>query len=122
MLSAVVKCLPLIRKEPKKERRQMLVDVCVSAYPDLCPWQVKQALLETPGEDTSVSKGLEDELNDLYYYYLSSLLHPQDGHEAARNDRSLVKVCNHKLILRHVLVFFNISQALSFHRNGVFCH
>jgi hypothetical protein len=95
MLSAIVKCLPLIREERNKERRQMLVDVCVSAYPDLCPWQVKQALIEfSAGEDgVGLNKGLKGELKDLYYYYLSSLLNPQDGHETARHEKHLVEVC-----------------------------
>lgn len=93
MLSAIVKCLPLIREEPSKDRRQMLVDVCVSAYPDLCPWQVKQALVEFPsGSDVNLSESFKEDLRDLYYYYLSSLLHPHDGHEAARHEKSLVEV------------------------------
>lgn len=85
MLSAIVKCLPIMREESNADRRQVLVDVCVSAYPDLCPWQVRQALVSTDG-----SKGGK-QLQILYYYYLSSLLHPQDGHEAARHDTALVE-------------------------------
>lgn len=95
MLSAIVKYLPLIRREPNADRRQTLVDICVSAYPDLCPWQVKQALLEN--KDAAVSgdtvKNIGKSLKELYYYYLSNLLHPQDGHEAARHDADLVEVC-----------------------------
>ena len=87
MLSAIVKCLPMICEETSTDRRQVLVDVCVSAYPDLCTWQVRQALAEpsNKGKDSG-------QLQDLYYYYLSSLLHPQDGHETARQDAALVEV------------------------------
>lgn len=94
MLSAIVKCLPLIRKESNADRRQVLVDICVSAYPDLCPWQLKEALLDhqenTAGE--TLASDTKNDLRDLYYYYLSSLLHPHDGHEAARQDAGLVEV------------------------------
>lgn len=121
MLSAIVKYLPLIREEHIMERRQMLVDVCVSAYPDLCPWQVKQALIEfTPAEGSVVPKGLKDELKDLYYYYLSSLLHPQDGHEAARHDKSLVEVRFHAISGTLQNPFIKTNQLSCFVRNGAF--
>ena len=83
----------MIRKESKAERRQVLVDVCVSAYPDLCPWQVRQALLDdaASGRSANSPKG-QRPFKDLYYYYLSSLLHPQDGHDGARHDKELVRV------------------------------
>jgi hypothetical protein len=87
MLSAVVQCLPLIKEESSADRRQQLVDICVSAFPDLCPWQVKQALLDTAG-GSDVAKRMKD----LYYYYLSNLLHPHDGSDAARRDPALVQV------------------------------
>jgi len=96
MLSAIVKCLPLIRKERNESHRQILVDVCVSAYPDLCSWQVKNALLGAQ-EDTrndNASKNTDQNLRNLYYYYLSSLLNPNDGHEVARHDAVLVEVRN----------------------------
>ena len=94
MLSAIVKCLPLIRKEASADRRQTLVDICVSAYPDLCPWQLKNALLDSQENtiDGIIASDVRNYLRDLYYYYLSSLLHPQDGHEAARHDAGLVEV------------------------------
>ena len=79
----------MIRKE-SSNRRQVLVDICVSAYPDLCPWQVRQAVLEPPvGEEGSKNN---KQFDDLYYYYLSSLLHPQDGHYGTKHDKDLVKV------------------------------
>ena len=95
MLSAIVQCLPLIRKESNAERRQSLVDICVSAYPDLCPWQVKEALLEFEDQNSasdSPSKSAGSDLKELYYYYLSNLLHPHAGHDAARHDAALVEV------------------------------
>ena len=87
MLSAVVQCLPRIKEESSADRRQQLVDICVSAYPDLCPWQVSEALLQTTSGNDVAKK-----MKDLYYYYLSSLLHPQDGSDAARKDPALVEV------------------------------
>jgi hypothetical protein len=95
MLSAIIQCLPRIKEESSADRRQQLVDICVSAYPDLCPWQVKQALLETAGGHDVARR-----MQDLYYYYLSNLLHPNDGSDAARRDPALVEVsvfCHAKL-------------------------
>ena len=48
-----------------------------------------------PEEDNATESLMETmklELKDLYYTYLSLLLHPSDGHEAARHDSSLVQV------------------------------
>lgn len=45
--------------------------------------------LETTSQDEKVSN--EKELAELYYEYLSLLLHPTDGHEGARHDPTLVK-------------------------------
>jgi len=103
MLSAIVKCLPLIRKEPSAERRQTLVDTCVSAYPDLLPWQVKQALIEPQGNGVSV----REDMKELYYYYLSSLLYPLEGSEVARRDPGLVEVswCFHHSFGCHICLY-----------------
>ena len=108
MLSAIVKCLPRIRKEPSADRRQVLVDICVSAYPDLCPWQVKQALLERKedGATGSTVNGAQKDLSDLYYYYLSNLLHPHDGHDAARHDAGLVEVSEMNLLILVSQIFW----------------
>ena len=91
MLSAIVQCLPRIKEESNADRQQLLVDICVSAYPDLCPWQVKQALLHSPAP-AGTGMGAWSIMKDLYYYYLSNLLHPQDGHDGARKDSKLVEV------------------------------
>jgi hypothetical protein len=48
-----------------------------------------------PEDDTAtepLTGALKVELKELYYTYLSLLLHPSDGHEAARHDHSLVQV------------------------------
>mmetsp|Transcript_3428 Transcript_3428/g.7152 ORF Transcript_3428/g.7152 Transcript_3428/m.7152 type:complete len:1382 (+) Transcript_3428:267-4412(+) len=50
----------------------------VSAYPDLQPWCVK--------EMSSVENA-----NSFYFKYMSSLLHHEEGNDAARRDRELVK-------------------------------
>jgi hypothetical protein len=89
----VIQRLHLMRKELAPERRLRTIDVCASAFPDVRPWQVKKEC--RPEADTGsepLTEALKVELKDLYYTYLSLLLHPSDGHEAARNDSSLVQV------------------------------
>lgn len=92
MLSAILVRLQRIRKESKSARRRDMMNICVLAYPDLRPWQVRQACL---GADvTSVdSAAVDSEFRDMYYEYLSLLLHPWEGHDAARQDAELVTVC-----------------------------
>jgi hypothetical protein len=93
MLSTVIQRLHLIRTEPTPERRLRTIDLCASAFPDVRPWQLRKECM--PVEDTAtepLTKALKVELKDLYYTYLSLLLHPSDGHEAARHDSSLVQV------------------------------
>jgi hypothetical protein len=54
-----------------------------------------------PEEDTAtepLTGALKVELKDLYYTYLSLLLHPSDGHEAARHDSSLVQVSSFSVV------------------------
>jgi hypothetical protein len=94
MLSAVVQRLHLIQ-DMTPDRRLPTIDLCASAYPDVRPWQVKkECLLHSEGTalTASISKDLKEELDDLYYTYLSLLLHPFDGHDTARHDPSLVQV------------------------------
>jgi hypothetical protein len=89
----VIQRLHLIRTEPAPERRLRTIDLCASAFPDVRPWQMKKECW--PEEDTateSLTGAMKVELKDLYYTYLSLLLHPSDGHEAARHDISLVQV------------------------------
>jgi hypothetical protein len=72
----------------------LIRDLCVSAYPDVLPWQVRQACLEPssdrvrPGAALTCSRG---DLEDLYYSYLSQLLHPFDGNDNARHDEELLE-------------------------------
>jgi hypothetical protein len=87
MLSAIVQRLQEIRSETNADRRITTVELCSAAYPDVRPWQVKKQCYSTPSGN---AKGTEP-LEDLYYIYLSMLLHPTDGHDVARHDPALVK-------------------------------
>ena len=55
-----------------------LTALLVSAYPDLQPWCVR--------EMSSVENA-----NTFYFKYMSSMLHHEEGNDAARRDRELVK-------------------------------
>ena len=97
-MSAVLKFLNNIRYESREERRNVIRDLCFSAYPDVQPWQVRKACMNQPsikgtesGAET-LSTCTEECLSEFYYNYLSMLLHPSDGHPAARHDAKLVKV------------------------------
>jgi hypothetical protein len=90
MLSAILKKLEGIRVENLLARRRDLVALCAAAYPDLLPWQVRDACVPK-----STSSGTSDETNgfqSVYYEYLSLLLHPSEGHQTAQNDCELVQV------------------------------
>jgi hypothetical protein len=89
MLSAILSRIQGIRNEPKSKRRQDMMNICVLAYPDLRPWQVRQACL---GENFTSSHSTTSDLefHKMYYEYLSLLLHPWEGHDAARQDAELV--------------------------------
>lgn len=97
-LSAVVSNLAIVRYETKADRRRVLINLCVSAYPDIQPWQVRKACLEPPppvNSDAEIKKPCTEEcLRKLFYQYLSMLLYPVDGHNVARRDSNLVKVRN----------------------------
>jgi hypothetical protein len=82
MLSAVLQLLRGVAREPSKDRRISIIDLCAAAYPDVQAWQVEKTSVEAG------DKGPES----LYYQYLSILLHPSDGNELARRDAVLVKV------------------------------
>lgn len=84
MLSAVIEQLHSLRDPDfPKDRRLQVIDYCTSAYPDVRPWQVRRACVESTAGN--------DEISSLFYTYLSALLHPIDGHDSARNDKQLVK-------------------------------
>jgi hypothetical protein len=85
MLSAILQKLHELKNGSIQAERQLaLIDLCVSAFPDVRPWQVRKACID--------GKNSLQELQPLYYTYLSLLLHPTDGHDNARNDGVLVKV------------------------------
>ncbi|VEU39947.1 unnamed protein product [Pseudo-nitzschia multistriata] len=92
-LSALLQCLKGVRFELEEERRKILRDMCVSAYPDIQSWQVRDACLSLPKIDSNETRehSSDDTMEALYYSYLSHLLNPVDGHESARQDLNLVK-------------------------------
>lgn len=96
MLSAIISRLQGVRKESKSDRRNDMMNICVLAYPDLLPWQVRQACV---GSDMAAADS--SEYCDMYYEYLSLLLHPWEGHDAARRDVDLVTVSPLKVSDRH---------------------
>jgi hypothetical protein len=77
MLSAMLELLPSM--SIKKSSSIDFMALLVSAYPDLQPWCVREA---------SQSKNS----GDFYVKYLLSLLHYDDGNDAAKRDGALVKV------------------------------
>lgn len=89
MLSAVVHLLYGIHKETSRERKRAIIDLAAAAYPDVRPWQAKKACTIS---QTGIPQSRQEEMNGWYYSYLTLLLHPTDGHDAARRDPSLVKV------------------------------
>jgi hypothetical protein len=93
-LSALLELLQNIWCDNKSERRSLIRDLCVSAYPDVLPWQVRQACLKPlsdrgrPEDPMACSR---DDLEILYYSYLSLLLHPLDGNDDARHNEDLLE-------------------------------
>lgn len=100
MLSAVLQRLRQVRDESSDRRRETVIDLCSSAYPDVRPWQVRKAL--TVEEDPSATKQQQAVFDNMFYSYLSLLLHPLDGHDSARRDESLVRVSQCSLV--HVVL------------------
>lgn len=91
-LSAVNELLNSVRYQEDKQQREIIRNMCISAYPDLRPWQFRKACLNIDKPTTRLQM-TDDEswLMDYYYEYLSMLLHPQQGNDAARIDTTLVK-------------------------------
>jgi hypothetical protein len=118
MLSAVIQRLHDIRGETTWERKLAIIDVCSSAYPDVRPWQVKRECVSLASEAPNLSDGQREELNDLYYTYLSLLLHPMDGHATARHDRALVQVWSQLRSLRPFHFLFSHFAICPYFRNG----
>ena len=55
-----------------------MIRLLVSAYPDLTPMSVRAASYKSS--------------SDFYFNYLSLLMHPDEGSDAAKRDGELVKV------------------------------
>lgn len=94
-LSAVLQFLAGIRYENSEDRRKVVRDLCVSAYPDILPWMVQKACLPSlrSSLDAVVTRiACPDSIMEgIYYMYLTHLLNPLDGHDAARYDVELVE-------------------------------
>ena len=91
-LSALLEFLSNIWNDTS-QHRDAIKNLCVAAYPDIQPWQVRKACLGSPlvdGTRKTASPGEDQE--DLYFAYLSQLLDPVEGHESARRDSKLVIV------------------------------
>ena len=96
MLSALLELLPSI--STKQESSEFdFVALLVSAYPDLQPWCVHRASFES------------ETPSDFYLAYLSSLLHHEDGNDAAKRDKALVRV-SFMLALRNFLQFHLLTH------------
>lgn len=93
-LSAVLQSLGGIRFDTNEDQRKAILDLCVSGYPDIQPWQVRTACLSVPqtgSDDETRNQYSNAAMEDVYYSYLCQLLNPLDGHEGAREDSSLLK-------------------------------
>lgn len=113
MLSALLKKLQGIRVENIPGRRRDVISVCASAYPDLLPWQIREACLPSSTKATR-------EFEDIYYHYLTLLLHPTEGHQAARQDYELVQVSVVALSVLVSLCCWHLTLAwVVMFRNGV---
>lgn len=70
-----------MRDERLSDAVLKILDLSVSAFPDLRPWQFKDACLSPPDPDEG-----------LYFRYLSRILDPEEGYDRARGDPELLKV------------------------------
>eukprot|EP00934_Nitzschia_sp_Nitz4_P008825 Nitzschia sp. Nitz4//scaffold57_size113557//83627//86971//NITZ4_004003-RA/size113557-augustus-gene-0.61-mRNA-1//1//CDS//3329554882//8815//frame0 len=107
-LSAILELLGNIRFQVNSRLRDVVKDMCVSGYPDVQSWLVKQACVI----DSSVSLNgsfddmfADDSLRSFYYSYLSLLMDPTTGNEDARKNSALVKEwCTLSLYMKKVAV------------------
>jgi hypothetical protein len=113
MLSAVLQKLREMNMEPNWDRKRTLIDVCSSAYPDVRPWQVRQECMRQTERLSPQRRKQDDDAAELYYIYLSQLLHPTDGHDTARHDSELVKVRAERqgMLDQPVLVSGNVRKS-----------
>ena len=89
MLSALLARLRNFGDENAEEDQlQMLVPLMVSAFPDLRPWLVREALS---------SRDTRQRCSN-YYKYLSLLLDVDEGIDSARFEEELVEVSYHTMI------------------------
>ena len=79
MLSALLEILPSISDKEGSGSSFDFTTLLVSAYPDLQPWCVHDASSDA-------------ERGGFYIKYLASLLHPEEGNDAAKRDESLIRV------------------------------
>ena len=88
-LSAVVQRLQELRGEKSPDQRSVTIHLCASAYPDVRPWQVDR---ECRGlwKRQSETSSKDADFHNLYYNYLTFLLHPTEGQEGAKLDAALV--------------------------------
>jgi hypothetical protein len=111
MLSAIVQRLRVIRSDKRVDVRRSLKNLAAAAFPDVRPWQLRTALL---GPSNKREKKDEEDLGELYYEYLSLLLHPLHGNPKARRDASLIQVRSLKLVKQNtcsaVAQFFDYAQ------------
>ena len=77
MLSALLARLPSITKLPSNNLD--FIALLVSAYPDLQPWSVLEA-------------SNSEYCGGFYSKYLLTLMHHEDGNDAAKRDEALIKV------------------------------
>jgi len=93
MLSALLAHLRLMADNGTagEEQLHMLVPLMVSAFPDLRPWLVREALSAQDSKGTDSGK----RSSSMYYRYLSLLLDADEGIDSARFEEELVEEwCN----------------------------
>mmetsp|Transcript_16747 Transcript_16747/g.46019 ORF Transcript_16747/g.46019 Transcript_16747/m.46019 type:complete len:1288 (+) Transcript_16747:157-4020(+) len=88
-LSAIVERLQNLKNEDR-EQQSVTIQLCASAYPDVRPWQVNRECRGLWRRDHKSTNKQASEWDELYYMYLTYLLHPSNDNEMARSDSSLI--------------------------------